>query len=157
MSDLSNNLAILSYLKDKVHKWKNISILLVAVLLILLIRMLSVNSLSKGMEVGSHIAEIEIEGTIFEDAHRSKIIKEINKDDSVKAVIVNINSPGGSIVGSEILYGELKDLSKKKPIVVLMNSVAASGGYMAAVVADQVLHLRSEEKSNILLSNTSIF
>ncbi len=139
MSDLSNNLAILSHLKDKVYKWKNISILLIAIIVILLFRTFFEESISPSIETGSYIAEIEIEGAIFENEYRSKILKKIKEDSSVKALIININSPGGSIVGSEILYGELKDIAKSKPIVAVMNSVAASGGYMVAIASDHII------------------
>lgn len=138
MSDISNNIAILSYLKDKVHKWKNISILLIFILVLLVVRMLFGNPIDN-IDSRKYIAEIEIKGEIYEDDHRSKILKKIQEDDSAKAVIIKINSPGGSIVGSEILYNELKEISKKRPIVVLMNSVAASGGYMAAMASDHII------------------
>lgn len=139
MSDLSNNLAILSYLKDKVHKWRNVSILLLVIVGLLFARMIFGSSISDKIETGSYIAEILIEDTIFENDYRSKILKKIKNDSSVDALIVQINSPGGSIVGSEILYNELRSIAKEKPIVVLMNSIATSGGYMAAIAADHII------------------
>ena len=138
MSDISNNIAILSYLKDKVHKWKNISILLIVILFLLIVRILFGDPIDN-IDSGKYIAEIEIKGEIYEDDHRSKILKKLQDDDSAKAVIIKINSPGGSIVGSEILYNELKEIAKKRPIVVLMNSVAASGGYMASMASDHII------------------
>ncbi len=139
MSDLSNNLAILSYLKDKVHKWRNVSILLLVIIGLLLARMIFGSSISDKIETGSYIAEITIEETIFENDYRSKILKKIKNDSSVDALIVQINSPGGSIVGSEILHNELRSIAKEKPIVVVMNSIATSGGYMAAIASDHII------------------
>lgn len=140
MSDLSNNLAILTYLKDKVHKWKNISILLAVTLFLLLVKTIFGGSVADGVEGGlDYIAKIKIEGTISEDSYRSEILKKILEEKAIKGVIVEIDSPGGTIVGSEILFNELKKIADKKPLVVLMDSVAASGGYMAAIASDHII------------------
>lgn len=139
MSDLSNNIAILTYLKEKVHKWKNIAIFLGVIAFLLLIRLLLGSDISK-LETGSdYVANIKIDGIILEDDYRSKTLEEIAKEDSVKAVIVNIDSPGGGIVGSEILFNDLKNIAQKKPLVVVMGAVAASGGYMAAIASDHII------------------
>lgn len=92
-----------------------------------------------GMIEEASIASIKLDQVIFEDDFRSKILKEIADEDSIKAVIVNIDSPGGGIVGSEILFNDLRAIAEKKPLVVLMGSVAASGGYMAAIAADYIV------------------
>ncbi len=135
----SDNLAALIYLKNKVHKWKNVAIIFAAISFLLFLRFISGGSLSDSLPEGSYIADIKIEGVIFEDEYRSKILEEVAKEDSVKALIVNIDSPGGGIVGSEILFEDLKKIADKKPIVVVMGSVAASGGYMAAVASDYII------------------
>ncbi len=67
------------------------------------------------------------------------MLAKLAEEKSVRAVIVNINSPGGGIVGSEMLYHDLRAIASKKPIVVVMESVAASGAYMAAVAADYII------------------
>jgi protease-4 len=66
-----------------------------------------------------------------------EIRKLINKDD-VKAVVLRINSPGGSALASENMYQELKELRKKKPIVISMGDVAASGGYYLSCAGDSI-------------------
>jgi len=141
MSDLSNNIAVLTHLKDKVHKWKNIAILGGALSLLFFIKLLSGGEVSgSGIDsAGDYIANIKIEGTIVEDDYRSEILAKILEEDSIKAVIIDINSPGGGIVGSEILFSELRKISEKKPTVVVMGSVAASGGYMAAIASDYLI------------------
>jgi len=137
---MSDNLAALIYLKDKVHKWKNIALLLAILSLLLVGKSIFGSKLSgDGFEGGDYIASIKINGVIMEDDHRSKVLKEIAEENSVKAVIVNIDSPGGGIVGSEILFNDLREIAIKKPIVVVMGSVAASGGYMAAVASDYII------------------
>ncbi len=94
---------------------------------------------SGGLGESDYIANIKIEGVIFEDDHRSKLLAEIANEKSIKAVIIEINSPGGGIVGSEILFNDLSLIAKNKPTVVLMDSLAASGGYMAAIASDHII------------------
>lgn len=138
MSDLSNNIAVLTHLKDKVHKWKNITIICAVIASFLLLR--SIFGSDGAVDAsGDYIANIKINGMILEDDFRSKILAEVVEEDSIKAVIVDIDSPGGGIVGSEVLYSDLRKIAKKKPLVVVMGSVAASGGYMGAVASDYII------------------
>ncbi|MBQ5513687.1 MAG: signal peptide peptidase SppA, partial [Bacteroidales bacterium] len=65
-------------------------------------------------------------------------IKAVAKNDDVKAVVLRINSPGGSAVEAEIIYQELLKLKAEKPIVVSMGGYAASGGYYIASCADRI-------------------
>lgn len=136
---MSDNLAALIYLKSKVHKWKNIALLLGIFSLLLVLRFVSGGTLSDNVVESDAIVNIKIDGVIFEDDFRSKVLKELAEEKSVKAVIVNIDSPGGGLVGSEILFDDLRKIAAQKPIVVLMGSVAASGGYMAAVASDHII------------------
>jgi len=88
---------------------------------------------------GEHIALVNISGIILQDRYRESVLAKIAADDDVKAVIVRINSPGGSVVGSEILYEALRDIAEEKPVVAHMAGVAASGGYIAALGADYIV------------------
>jgi protease-4 len=135
----SDNLAALIYLKNKVHKWKNVALLLAIFSLLLVLRFTFGGGLSNDIVDGDYIANIKIEGVIFENDFRSEILKKIAEEKSAKAIIVNIDSPGGGIVGSEILFDDLRAIATAKPMVVLMGSVAASGGYMAAVASDHII------------------
>ena len=135
----SDNLAALVYLKSKVSKWKNIAFLFAILSLLMLARSVFSDGLSDGLSDGDYIASIKIDGVITEDDYRDEVLEKISKEDSIKAVIVNIDSPGGGIVGSEILFQSLKNISAHKPIVVVMGSVAASGGYMAAVASEYII------------------
>ncbi len=134
-----NHIAALIYLKDKVHKWKNVALMLAVFTSFLLLKSIFGFGFEGGMIEEASIASIKLDQVIFEDDFRSKILKEIADEDSIKAVIVNIDSPGGGIVGSEILFNDLRAIAEKKPLVVLMGSVAASGGYMAAIAADYIV------------------
>jgi|LauGreSBDMM110SN_4_FD.fasta_scaffold24670_2 protease-4 len=136
----SDNLAALIHLKNKVHKWKNIAILLGIIAFLFGVRLIFGGQFSGEVEnVEDYIATIKIEGVITEDKYRSEVLEKVAEEKSVKAVIINIDSPGGGIVGSEILFEELRNIAAHKPIVVTMGSVAASGGYMAAIASDHII------------------
>ncbi len=86
------------------------------------------------------IAVINLQG-IIDDRQADEVYKQLKrarKDDNVKGLILRINSPGGTISGSDRIYHEI---SKKtdKPVVAFMQSVAASGGYYAAVACDKIV------------------
>src|SRR6201999_873085 len=86
---------------------------------------------------GKHaIARINIEGLIRRDQQRVEARERLEKS-SAPAVIVHINSPGGTTAGSEQLYDALVRLKAKKPMVVVVEGLAASGGYITAIAAGQ--------------------
>lgn len=65
-------------------------------------------------------------------------LRELRKDDSVKAVVLRVNSPGGSATASEVILREILLTKKEKPVIVSMGNVAASGGYWIAAGADYI-------------------
>lgn len=67
------------------------------------------------------------------------ILRELRADDSVKAVVIRIDSPGGGILPSDLIWHELERLSEKKPVVASMGAVAASGGYYLAAGCDAIV------------------
>jgi protease IV len=66
-------------------------------------------------------------------------LEQAVKDDRVKAIVLYINSPGGEVTASDIIYAAVKEAAKKKPVVVYMASVAASGGYYISCGATQIV------------------
>ncbi len=88
--------------------------------------------------LGPHIARIRIEGTIVDDRPMLKLVKDVAKS-SASAVILSIDSPGGTTTGAEALYDELRRLAEKKPTVAVVDGVAASGAYIAALGADEIV------------------
>ncbi len=84
---------------------------------------------------------LPIEGLILEaeDGFVSRAIETAMKDDHVKAVVLRVDSPGGSVSGSDYIYHHLRQLTEKKkiPIVVSMGSIAASGGYYVSMAVGQ--------------------
>ena len=72
----------------------------------------------------------------------SETVTDLNKlaeDEDVKAVVLRVNSPGGSAVASEQIWHAIKQLKTKKPVVVSMGGLAASGGYMISAAADYIV------------------
>jgi len=68
-----------------------------------------------------------------------KTLKSVGQKSSIKAVVLRINSPGGSAIASEMIWQCIENLKEKKPVVVSMGDVAASGGYYIAAGADQIV------------------
>ena len=68
----------------------------------------------------------------------NKIFDKIEKDKDIKALVVRVNSPGGSALASELILQRIEKLKKKMPVVVSMGSVAASGGYYISTFADKI-------------------
>jgi protease-4 len=86
---------------------------------------------------GSIDASISDDGIKAEDL--SKAIREARRDSSIKAIVLRINSPGGSAYGSEVIWREVKLAAETKPVIASMGDVAASGGYYIACAADTIL------------------
>jgi protease-4 len=85
-----------------------------------------------------YIARIAIQGLIVDDQDRDEALSAVAKNDKAKALIVKIDSPGGSYVGGEALYEALRKVGEKKPVVALMGTTATSAGYMAALASDRI-------------------
>lgn len=92
---------------------------------------------------GDHVAHIPVTGMIFNDADRENAILDLIEDESVKAVIVEIDSPGGTLVGSEVLYDAIRKVAEVKPVAAVMGGAAASGGYVTAIAADRIFARRN--------------
>lgn len=88
------------------------------------------------------IARVNIEGLIRSDNNRVEALERLEKS-SAAAVVVHINSPGGTTAGSEQLYDALVRLKAKKPVVVVVEGLAASGGYITAIAADHIVAQQS--------------
>ncbi len=95
--------------------------------------------LSDGPRYGSHIAQVELTGIIYDDPVLESTLKIIEENDAAKALILKINSPGGTTVGSEAVYERLRAIAASKPVVAVLGEVAASGGYIAALGADHIV------------------
>lgn len=94
-----------------------------------------------GQTAGS-IARVTVNGLIRSDQERVEALERLGKS-RARAVIVHINSPGGTTAGSEQLHDALTRLKEKKPLVVVVDGLAASGGYITALAADHIVALET--------------
>ncbi len=134
-------------LRRKLSFWRVIAVIVGVVAVIALIAILGGGDAVRGF--GPQIARISITGFIGEDRKQLQLIERLGKDDSVRGVIVSINSGGGSTVGGEALYQALRKLAEKKPTVAQMGTVAASAAYMAALATDHIVARRTTITASI--------
>ena len=86
----------------------------------------------------AHVARIDIDGLIADDAERDQALSDVAENRAAKALIVRINSPGGTVVGGEVLYRRLRQVGEKKPVVAVMGELATSAAYMTAMGSDYI-------------------
>jgi protease-4 len=86
----------------------------------------------------SHIARVDITGLITEDREMVALLKRLGDDAAVKAVLLAVDSPGGTTTGGEVLYGAIGELAKKKPVVAVGGTIATSAAYMISLAADRI-------------------
>jgi len=89
--------------------------------------------------VGPYIARVTISGLIRGDRDRVEQLARLSRSSTARAVIVHVDSPGGTTAGSEQLYDSLSRLREKKPLVIVVDSMAASGGYITALAGDHIV------------------
>ncbi len=88
---------------------------------------------------GAHIARVKIQGFISGDERTLRLIKDVRESRSATAVIVQVDSPGGTVSGSEALYIALRQLAAEKPMAAVVTGLAASGGYIVAAASDRIV------------------
>jgi protease-4 len=120
-------------LKRRLASWR-----IVAVLAVIAAVAAAYGRFGDSLSGGDHIARVDIEGVIVHDDHRLKKISDIARNVGVKAVIIRINSPGGTVVGGETLHKAFIDLAAAKPVVALIEGIGTSAAYMTAIAADRI-------------------
>ena len=120
-------------LKQRIVLWRIIAIVAVVVALSSAFGQFDFSSNTE------QIARLNIDGIIVNDPLRDKKIDQIAKASHVKALIVSINSPGGTFTGGENLYHSIRRFSQNKPVVALMGGTATSAAYMAAIATDYII------------------
>jgi protease-4 len=120
-------------LKRRVTFWRVVAVLLAVAGLVALLWS------GDGRRFEDHLARIRIDGLITGDQKTLDLLKEVTEANQVKGVLLRIDSPGGTTAGSEAVYEAVRKLSEKKPVVAVMDTVAASGGYITALAADHIV------------------
>lgn len=105
-------------------------------------------TLSKNIKSNNKIAVVYAQGEVVNGSGTSrqiggdrlaKKLRQLRLDDKVKAVVLRVNSPGGSASASEVISREVKLMSEEKPVIVSMGNIAASGGYWISMNADRIV------------------
>ena len=129
-------------LRKKVSFWR-IATFVVLGLTLLGIIAFSAQKIGLSSTSTDHIAKVKITGVITNDEPMLKLLKKLKEDDKVKAVILNISSPGGSTVGGEAMFEAVRELAETKPVTTNVGTLAASAGYMIASASDHIVARRS--------------
>jgi protease IV len=125
-------------MRRKLTFWRVVAVLIAIVAVVAVTA--TVTRRGGGLTAGTdHIARVKITGLIRNDQDRVESLERLAKSNSAKAVIVHIDSPGGTTAGSEQLHQALKGVAAAKPLVVVIDGLAASGGYIAAMSADHIV------------------
>lgn len=124
-------------LRRKVTFWRALSIFAVIVAV-------AVAGLAGAQRFGwvaplQHVARVEVKGVITQNANLVRTIEALGRNRNVRAVIVTIDSPGGTVAGSEALYTAIRKVAAAKPTVAVVEGTAASGGYIAAIGTDHIV------------------
>jgi protease IV len=124
-------------IRRKLTFWRVVAALLAIVAVVIIGTIATPGGRGAFTATGS-IARVTIEGLIRSDQDRVEALERL-ADSKAAAVIVHINSPGGTTAGSEQLYDALVQLKAKKPLVVVVEGLAASGGYITAIAGDHII------------------
>lgn len=85
-----------------------------------------------------HVARVTVDGVITDDRKVQELLERVAKADQVKAVILDINSPGGTTTGGEAMYDAVRRLAEKKPVVAVCGTLATSAAYIVAIATDRI-------------------
>jgi len=121
-------------LKRRLSFWRGFAVL--AVVVAALIGVARFGTIER-----AHVARLAIDGLITQDRALDRDVRALADDTNVKALLLEVNSPGGSVAGGESLHDAIAAVAAKKPVVVVMGGLAASAAYMISVPATRIFAL----------------
>ena len=110
-----------------------------ALAIVALVAVVLVGAAPFAFDDGERVARLWVSGLIEDDPRRDHLIADLRDDHAVKAVVLRLDSSGGTAVGGEALYLSLRSLAEEKPVVAVLGTTATSAAFMAALAADRVL------------------
>ena len=119
-------------LKRRLLLWRVVAIIAVVTTALVLVRP------GKMLGGGDYVARVSVEGLMMSDRRAVKALTEVLGDDRAKALVLSINSPGGSVAVGETLHALISRVAAKKPVVAVMGGTAASAGFMIAMPAHRI-------------------
>ena len=120
-------------LKRQLSFWR-----LAAITVALAAALVAATHLGRPLWDGGYIGRFTISGVIADDPPRLEALRRAAADERLKALVVRIDSPGGTVVASEEIHRQLRAIGTKLPVVAVLGQTAASGGYMVALGADRI-------------------
>ena len=124
-------------LRRKLGFWRVAALLALVLALFLVPRALGWKGLAP--VAADHIARVAVEGLITEDEDLLGLLAELKDDRHVRAVILKVDSPGGTTVGGETLFRAVRELAAAKPVASQVGTLAASAAYMVAIASDHIV------------------
>ena len=121
-------------LKRRLGFWR-----ILAVLALVLAAVVGTRTSTSRMALGKHIERYRIAGVIGDGRETIEDLRKLGEDSSVAAVLLHLNTPGGEVAGGEGIHDAVQALVRKKPVVAVMDGLAASAGYMIAVAAPHIV------------------
>ncbi|MGD9803014.1 MAG: signal peptide peptidase SppA [Hyphomicrobiaceae bacterium] len=131
-------------LLDRRRLRRSMSFWRAAAVVALVVAMAVIGVLAAGGASGSmfgkqQIARVPLEGMITENRAQLRMLSKLARDDKVAAVILYVNSPGGTTTGGEALFETIRELAKKKPVVAQFGTIATSAAYIAGLATDHII------------------
>lgn len=130
-------------LRRRLSRWRLLALLALVALGVLLLPGAFDGSLRP------HVARVKISGVIVADDDQVKLLNRLAEDDMVSAVILDIDSPGGTTVGGESLYKAIRQISANKPVVASIGTLGTSAAYLIATAADRIYAYESSLTGSI--------
>jgi protease IV len=124
-------------LKRRLTAWR-IAAVAFGLLLVGLLLLKDEDVTSSAGSILPHVARLTVSGLITDDRQTLELIDKVAKSNQVKAVILDINSPGGTTTGGEAMYEAIRRLAEKKPVVAVCGTLATSAAYIIALATDRI-------------------
>ena len=128
-----NNSAEIKWYRKRLFLWRVFSFVLAISLLYI-----SFNNPKTNISSQPHIANYTISGLLVDADQILEDLEYLEFEDNVKAIIISVDSPGGTTVSAEEIFLKIRSISSNKPIVVVMKNIATSGAYLFSVGADRI-------------------
>lgn len=122
-------------LRRRLTGWRALACLAVVVALVAV----GVSAARDSLPSRQHVARVSLAGMITGARSTLDLLKQVSESSAVQAVVISIDSPGGTVAGSEDVYTAIRALAAKKPTVAVINTLGASGAYIAAMGADRIV------------------
>lgn len=135
-------------LRRRLNLWRVLAIVAATAAVVVLLWRVAVPGGPVGLG-GPHVARVTISGVIADDPGLHEVLHEVAEDGTARALLLYIDSPGGSAYAGEAIYRAIRAVAAKKPVVAVIGGLGASAGYMLALAADRIYALETSLTGSI--------